>query len=125
MESEDTKESTLQGTTDAEDPEAPRRSFMKGTIAAAAGGIVMAAGSANAQQGKASAARISGTVQAHFDAKSPPKLADLQKVVAQIVSRAGCPTCGLLGVDLRLTAGDPFQIEGGIPVNVIVTKSAQ
>jgi hypothetical protein len=128
MASEDTRVSTPQITSETDAPQAPRRSFMKGTFAAAtavaAGGIASTAGDANAQEGKA-AAKLSSTVHAHFDSRNPPKLADLQKVVAQIVSRSGCPTCGLLGVDLRLTAGDPLPVEVGVPVSVSVTRGVE
>lgn len=36
-------------------------------------------------------------------------LDNLTKIVEQIVNLAGCPHCGLLGIDLRLS-GDPVEV---------------
>ena len=50
-------------------------------------------------------------------------LETLNTLVARIAGRTGCTTCGLLGVDLRIT-GDPveadqFQLPGITSVNII------
>jgi hypothetical protein len=37
------------------------------------------------------------------------KLENLQAIVGQIAGMTGCRTCGLLGIDLRLT-GDPAEV---------------
>ena len=40
--------------------------------------------------------------------KENVSLDQLQNIVAQVVGHTGCPRCGLLGVDLRLS-GDPVE----------------
>jgi hypothetical protein len=49
-------------------------------------------------------------------------LEDLQGTLRQIVGRAGCPTCGLLGVDVRLHLGDPIEVQSQAPVSVVVER---
>jgi anaerobic selenocysteine-containing dehydrogenase len=106
-----------------------RRSFLKGTLtvasAVAAGGLaasVSAAEQAPAEQPRAAAQRISGTVHAHFDSRKQPTLEDLQSALRQIVGRAGCPTCGLGGIDIRLHLSDPVEVQSRVPVSVVVER---
>jgi len=109
-----------------------RRSFMRGTLTAAsavaAGGLVASA--AAAEQGKGEAARgavqkLTGAVHVHFDSRKQPSLEDLQGTIRQIVGRAGCPTCGLLGIDIRLHLGDPVEIQSRVPVNISVEHALE
>ncbi len=51
-------------------------------------------------------AQLKGSV--HIKVKENVSLEHLQGIVASIVGVSGCRTCGLLGVDLRLT-GDPVE----------------
>ena len=51
-------------------------------------------------------AQLKGSV--HIKVKENVSLEHLQGIVASIVGISGCRTCGLLGVDLRLT-GDPVE----------------
>jgi anaerobic selenocysteine-containing dehydrogenase len=101
---------------------ADRRSFMKGTLTAvsavAAGGLATSVSAA--AQAQAPAARITGTVHVLFDARKQPDLEDLHAALRQIVGRAGCPTCGLGGIDVRLNVGDPIEVQTRAPVHVMV-----
>jgi anaerobic selenocysteine-containing dehydrogenase len=104
-----------------------RRSFMKGTLtvasAVAAGGLAASASAAEQAQKAEGAQRISGTVHVHFDSRRPPNLEDLQATIRQIVGRAGCQTCGLGGIDVRLNLADPVEIQSRVPVNVAVERT--
>jgi hypothetical protein len=51
-------------------------------------------------------------------------LEDLQAIVGQIVGRGGCPTCGLGGIDLRLTLAEQVEFQSRVPVNVTVERPA-
>lgn len=116
-----------------------RRSFLKGTLtvasAVAAGGLAASVSAAEqapaepaqaeqapAEQPRAAAQRISGTVHAHFDSRKQPTLEDLQSALRQIVGRAGCPTCGLGGIDIRLHLSDPVEVQSRVPVSVVVER---
>jgi hypothetical protein len=105
-----------------------RRSFMKGTLTAAAataGGLAASVASAREAQGNAPEAskKIAGVVHAHFSSTKQPTLEDVQAVVRQIVGRGGCPTCGLGGIDVRLSLGDPVEVQAGVPVTVSAERS--
>jgi hypothetical protein len=105
-----------------------RRSFMKGTLTAAAataGGLAASVASAREAQANAPGAskKIAGVVHAHFSSTKQPTLEDVQAVVRQIVGRGGCPTCGLGGIDVRLSLGDPVEIQAGVPVTVLAEKA--
>jgi len=52
------------------------------------------------------AGNLRGTV--HIRVKENVTLENLQSLVGHIVNLTGCRTCGLLGVDLRLS-GDPVE----------------
>jgi hypothetical protein len=47
---------------------------------------------------------------AHVRVQGRVTLENLNKIVEQIVNMAGCPHCGLQGIDLRLS-GDPVEAE--------------
>jgi len=120
MTSEETRD---QMSADAGPVESPqRRTFLKGSLTAAAAvagasGLAVAVESRGAEQADApQARRPGGSFQLQFSTHKPPQLEDVQKAVAQILGHAGCATCGLLGVDLRLLAGDPIQVETNVPV---------
>jgi len=46
---------------------------------------------------------------AHVRVDGQVTLDNLKKIVEQVVHLGGCPTCGLLGIDLRLS-GDPVEV---------------
>jgi len=55
---------------------------------------------------------------ASFDSKYKLDIYNLRRVVEQLVDIAGCPTCGLVGFDLRLSLDDVIDVKSEIPVNV-------
>jgi hypothetical protein len=110
---------------------ADRRSFLKGAFtvsaAAAAGGLAGSASAAEPAQGKqqpAGGGNFAGIVHVQFSSRNKPNLEDLQSALRQIVGKAGCPTCGLGGIDLRLTAPESVEIESRIPLTVVVDRAA-
>jgi len=125
-----------QMSTDAGPIEAPqRRTFLKGSLTAAAAaagasGLVAAVESHGAEQAEAKQARRRGAEQAeapqvrrrggsyelHFSTRNPPRLEDVHKALAQILNHSECTTCGLMGVDVRLLASEPIQVEANVPV---------
>ncbi|MBZ5520875.1 MAG: hypothetical protein LAP21_01320 [Acidobacteriia bacterium] len=95
-----------------------RREFLKTTGAALGGiaisGIIPAEAAAEPQktavapaaaQSMQTKAMRAGTINIH--AAHGVKLANLQEALAQAVGKAGCPACGLLGVDIHIGPGDP------------------
>ena len=52
----------------------------------------------------------------HVRVNEDIKLEQVQSLVAQIVGMSGCRTCGLMGIDLRLS-GDPVEAKqiAGLP----------
>jgi hypothetical protein len=107
-----------------------RRSFLKGgftvAAAAAAGGLAASASAtepAQEAQARAAGQKLSGVVHAQFSSARPPTLEDVHAVIGNIVNRGGCPRCGLLGIDLRLSAGEPVEIESRVPVKVLVERA--
>lgn len=55
----------------------------------------------------AETSKLKGTV--HIKVKEDVSLEHLQSIVATIAGLSGCRTCGILGVDLRLS-GDPAEL---------------
>jgi len=53
-------------------------------------------------------AQLQGTVHIHVNENVT--LENLQSIIGRIVGMTGCRTCGLMGVDLRLT-GDPVELQ--------------
>jgi hypothetical protein len=107
-----------------------RRSFLKGgftvAAAAAAGGLAASASATEPAQGAregAAGQKLSGIVHAQFSSAKPPTLEDVHSVIGSIVNRGGCPRCGLLGIDVRLSAGDPVEIESRVPVKVLIERA--
>jgi hypothetical protein len=109
-----------------------RRSFLKGTFtvaaATAAGGLAASASATeptqSKQQPEAAGPKLSGSVHAQFSSQNRPNLEDLNAAIRQIVGRAGCPTCGLGGIDLRMTIVDPIEIQSRVPVTVVAGRAA-
>jgi hypothetical protein len=97
-----------------------RRAFIKGTLAAAgvAAAVAVTTPAARAQVGGG----FFGPVKVNAAFTSPPQLADIQRLIGLIVGQAGCPTCGLLGIELNLTLGEEVQV--GVPNVVVVAGSA-
>lgn len=131
MNKEEMKEEAALSTEIAE--ETPdRRTFMKGTLmlatAAVAGGLNISVSGAEPLQEGAIKSRANKLVFARFT-KKPPTLDDIQSLVAQIVGRAGCTACGLLGIDLRLGVDPAVKLGRGVQkwdvnsnVDVVVTQ---
>ncbi len=61
------------------------------------------------QQGTASATQFSPRATVNVRLADNANLETIQKIVATIGGRFGCQTCGLAGVDLRLS-GDPVEL---------------
>lgn len=49
---------------------------------------------------------LKGTV--HIKVREDVKLEDLNRIVSAVAGMTGCRTCGILGLDLRLS-GDPVE----------------
>jgi hypothetical protein len=52
--------------------------------------------------------KLQGVIKIHV--KENVNLEQLHGLIAHIGGLAGCPTCGLLGIDLRLS-GDPVELQ--------------
>jgi hypothetical protein len=91
-----------------------RREFLK-TTGAALGGMAIAGISsieAKGQQEKIEATRPKsrpGTIS--IRCAPNVKIESIHAAVQQALGRVGCPTCGLLGVDLHIGGGDPQPFE--------------
>jgi hypothetical protein len=93
-----------------------RREFLK-TTGAALGGMAIAGISSIEAKGqekgeKAEAARPK-TRPGTISIRCAPgvKIESIHAAVQQALGRVGCPTCGLLGVDLHIGGGDPQPFE--------------
>ena len=53
-------------------------------------------------------AHLQGTI--HVRVTENVTLDNLQQIVAHIVGMTGCRTCGIMGIDLRLS-GDPVELQ--------------
>jgi hypothetical protein len=103
---------------------ADRRSFLRGSVTAAAavagagmGGLAAASEAGNIDQEEAVKTRKPlAAYQLQFSTSRPPSVEDVHAALARILGHAGCTTCGLLGVDVRLLAVDPIPVETRVPV---------
>jgi hypothetical protein len=88
-----------------------RREFLK-TTGAALGGMAIAGISSIEATGQEKGEKIEatrkprpGTISIHCAPNV--KIESIHAAVQQALGRVGCPTCGLLGVDLHIGGGDP------------------
>src|SRR5262249_26355283 len=88
-----------------------RRSFMKGMVAGSVAVGTLASSVANAAPSNVAAGQKifspvvkprpeTAKLKITFDQRQQPKLIDLQRVLEEILVRAGCPNCGLGGIDV-------------------------
>lgn len=102
-----------------------RRDFIVGSALAAGAATIGVGSSAHAQDSRLSDVVKGGRVMtASFDARYREKLTreDLFQVVEQMLEIAGCPTCGLSGIDFRLGLDPIFEVKSVVPVNVGVEQ---
>jgi hypothetical protein len=105
--------------------ETDRRAFLRNAAvvagAAAATGLAATSSSA-ASLSKADLVARAGTATASFDPNYKVDIYHIQKVIEQILNETGCPTCGLVGIDLRLGLDRIINVEVDVPVNVTMEQ---
>jgi hypothetical protein len=104
---------------------ADRRQFIVGTLAgtvAAAALAVAAPDDAAADSLQARAPRKPPIgVDVTFSTQTQPTLDDVMNGLKAILTPVGCPTCGLLGIELLLKM-DPVVVPPGAPVPAVVAS---
>lgn len=101
-----------------------RRDFLKG--AAAAAGAAAAIGVSQSSQAKTvdldafypygePAVALhprKATLRVSVDGRKPVNIKDLQIALESVLDRTGCPTCGLVGLDIRLGLDEIIDVGG-------------
>lgn len=97
-----------------------RRDFIRNTALAGAAATIGVGTAASAQDLKHPSTDKPRLLTAAFDARYQAKItkADVYDVLEQMFDIAGCPNCGLSGIDLRLGLDPIFDVRSQIPVNV-------
>lgn len=111
----------LQNEKEVPEPDNSRRDFIVGSALAAGAATVGIGSNAYGQEAERyDHVKAPQLMTASFDARYQQKISrdDLFKVVDQMLEIAGCPTCGLAGIDLRLGLDPIFNVDSAIPVNV-------
>jgi hypothetical protein len=86
-----------------------RRSFLKGTLAAAGAAAAVAVTTPTAT---AKAMPAGGSTRYNVAFLAQPNLDQVQNAIAQILNHGGCPACGLLGIELNLLIEVEVPIQG-------------
>lgn len=102
-----------------------RRDFLKNAVlatgaVAAVGAATTASAAIDPEKGEPLA--HAKTYHAAFDARYRYKIHSdhIHKVLDQLLNAAGCPSCGLVGHDIRLSLDPIIRVQSDIPVNVAV-----
>ena len=106
---------TDKSTPEMEQPE--RRTFLQ-NAAVAAGAVAATAGMASVAKAEACVTKdgiaAKNTLGISFDARKAPDIYELQKVIEQALDLGGCPTCGLVGLDLHLQLDRVLEIDADL-----------
>lgn len=107
------EKNTVAGDETGVEEAAGRRSFMKGIVAGSVAVGAMASSVAAGTPGTTSATQSrfslvakprleTAKLKISFDQRHLPKLSEVQRTLEEILSRTGCPNCGLGGIDVIL-----------------------
>jgi hypothetical protein len=100
---------------------ADRRSFLKGTAlvaGVAATGVLTAAAPAAPAAETSIKVTPRATMHVGFDQRTRPALKDLYRSLEEVLNIAGCPNCGLVGLDIR------FGLDYVLPLHTDVPGTA-
>ncbi|ABC27018.1 hypothetical protein HCH_00097 [Hahella chejuensis KCTC 2396] len=98
--------------------ESDRRAFLRNAALVTGAASIASFSSAATAATDSGVSRDRKTVSASFDPQYEVSIWDLQNILEQILNQSGCPTCGLVGLDLRLGLDPVVKIQSKIPVNV-------
>ena len=60
------------------------------------------------------------TLRLSFDSRKQPGIYDIQELIVRTLGRTGCPTCGLVGLDIRLGLDEIIQPDSGLAANAVI-----
>ena len=118
----------------ADQSQGNRRAFLKGAAvaagaAAATGFAAQASAHSSLQQaggdGDASDPTVlrktgPAVMRVSFDARERVHVKHLQEALVQVLERSGCPSCGLVGLDIRLGLDDIVTVDPGLAATAVL-----